>query len=158
MANYVAANTINIVNTTYENKDVLKNVDLFGVSWVNNSMYKAFYDCNELISVTNISATITNMQSCYTNCQKLTTIPDIPANVTDLSYTFQSCRCLNAIPTIPSSVTNIYKAFDGCVNANQDLYIRSKEIANATDCFINTTANSSQKEQLVQRISSLISC
>lgn len=141
MANYVAANTINIVNTTYENKDVLKNVDLFGVSWVNNSMYKAFYDCNELISVTNINSAITNMHSCYTNCQKLTTIPDIPANVTDLSYTFQSCRCLNAIPTIPSSVTNVYKAFDGCVNANQDLYIRSKEIANATDCFVNTTAN-----------------
>ena len=141
MSNYVAVNTINIVNTTYENKDILKNVDLFSVSWVNNSMYKAFYDCSELISVTNISATITNMQSCYANCQKLTTIPSIPGSVTDLSYTFQNCRCLTSIPTIPSSVTNLYKAFDGCVNANSDLYIRSKEISNATDCFINTTAN-----------------
>ena len=140
MTQYIEVNTINMANTTHTNKYNLVSVDLSELSWTNNDMSKAFYNCTNLTTVTNVVSNVTNMYQCYTNCKNLTNIPSIPNSVVDLAFSFQNCSNITSIPSIPLSTTKIYKTFDNCVSLAGDIRIRAQNITNATNAFINTEA------------------
>ena len=76
----------------------------------------AFYNCNNLISVT-IPNTIWSIQnSAFGNCSTLTSIniPDSASSIGD--YAFEGCSALPEI-TIPESVTSLgSSAFENCIN------------------------------------------
>lgn len=69
---YIPAEIVTISNTTYQNNTDIVSVDLQNTSFVNDSMYHAFYNCTSLETVTNINSNITNLEGAFYNCQNLT--------------------------------------------------------------------------------------
>ena len=107
--------SIVLKNTVYQNNKSIVNVDLQKVSWTNDNMIGAFYQCTNLYSVKNISNTVTNMIGAFANCNSL-----------------------KSIPTIPNSVTNIGYLFYNCNNLEGNLFIKSANITNASNAFSKT--------------------
>lgn len=121
-----------LVNTTYDNgitgtidfdedgnndeiNDILvENVDLAYVPWERNSMYCAFRNCRELVSVSNINENVKNMDFAFSNCIALPTPPEIPSSVISMSNTFSNCFALETAPEIPDNVENISHTFFNC--------------------------------------------
>lgn len=109
-------NTITIGETTYNDKSVLTSVNLKNVPWSNNSMDNAFWNCQNLTSVTNINQNVTSMSGTFSQCHNLVNVPAIPNSVTDMWAAFQSCNNLIDAPEIPNSVTSLWSTFEGCDN------------------------------------------
>ena len=74
----------------------------------------AFYDCNNLTSVTIPNSVTSIGLEAFFNCSALTSIT-IPENVSDIGkFAFSGCTSLTSL-TIPNSVTVIYSyAFQNC--------------------------------------------
>jgi len=68
-------------------------------------------------------------------CISLINVPLIPRSITNLWMTFYNCRSLVIAPEIPNSITDMYYTFYGCSNLTGNIYIRSNQISNATNCF-----------------------
>ena len=204
----VLGKNVYIDTNTFKNNKTVVNIDLCDVPWVNNSMFNAFYNCNNLTSVTNINQNVTSIayafRSCsnlvnapvignnvtnmygtfyncirlvnapiipnnvtsmvetfyycynlvnasvipnnvasmyqtFLNCRNLVNVPVIPNSVTDMAYTFSNCRNLVNVPVIPNSVTDMSRTFWNCSNLQGDIYIKSENITNATNCFNQTS-------------------
>lgn len=103
-----------ITNTTYQNNQNIRSVDLNYKPWVNNSMSLAFINCRNLQSVNNINNNITSMQAAFLKCISLVNAPVIPNSVTNMCQTFLECINLINAPTIPNSVTDLQGTFGGC--------------------------------------------
>ena len=100
----------------FANNRNITSVDLAYVPWTNNSMYYAFYNCNNLTSVTNINENITNMSYTFHNCKSLVNAPSISNSVTNMGWTFARCNNLVNAPVIPNSVTDMTYTFSECNN------------------------------------------
>ena len=76
--------------------------------------YRAFYDCENLTSVTIPNSVTSIGYRAFSNCVNLASVT-IPNSVTSIGeYAFSGCRNLTSV-TIPNSVTSIGKyAFSGC--------------------------------------------
>ena len=77
----------------------------------------AFYNCDNLTSVTFLSTNIRSMGNrIFSNCDNLTSVI-LPGNLQSIPHQmFYYCKKLESI-TIPESVTKIeYEAFAGCLN------------------------------------------
>ena len=181
----VLGKNVYIDTNTFKNNKTVVNIDLCDVPWVNNSMFNAFYNCNNLTSVTNINQNVTsiayafrscsnlvnapvignnvtNMYGTFYNCIRLVNAPIIPNNVTSMVETFYycynlvnasvipnnvasmyqtflNCRNLVNVPVIPNSVTDMSRTFWNCSNLQGDIYIKSENITNATNCFNQTS-------------------
>ena len=135
-------------NTPFYNNLNVKNVDLQGVLFRNNSMKNAFYNCRNLVSVQNISNNIkdmsntfsgcfnlnqnikipnsvTTMYGTFSNCYNLNQNIQIPSSVKDMAYTFRGCNRLNQSIQIPRSVAMLFETFARCYNFNQNIQIPS---------------------------------
>lgn len=114
MANYISADTVIISNTTFQNNVDIISVNLQNTPFVNNSMYRAFYNCTSLETVTNINSNITNLEGAFRQCSSMINPPSIPNGVTNLSWTFAYCSSLSNAPTIPSLVNSLDHTFYNC--------------------------------------------
>ena len=150
------------VNVPFYTKTEFNSVDLANVAFVNNDMTKAFYNCFNLTSVTNINENVTDMSGTFYNCNSLVNAPIIPnivinmcetfidcnnlenissiSNIVeDMNLTFYNCNSLVNAPIIPNSVTDMYRTFVNCFSLTGDIVIHSENISNAIDCFDNTS-------------------
>ena len=107
---------ITLVNTTYENKSVLEEVDLAFVPWENNSMDSAFRNCINLTNVINIHQNVNTMYQTFYECTNLVNAPEIPQNVTNLFRTFMDCHKLINVGMLPNNVDNMVSTFENCYN------------------------------------------
>ena len=112
----VLGKNVYINANTFKNNKTIVNIDLCDVPWVNNSMFNAFYNCNNLTSITNINQNVTNMSRTFQSCSNLVNVPVIPNSVTDMSSTFEECASLVNAPVIPNSVTDMYYTFFYCIS------------------------------------------
>lgn len=109
-------NSITLLNTTYQNRSDILDVDLVYTPWQNNDMSSAFVNCFNLTDVMHINNNITNMFQSFKFCTNLINAPTIPNSVSDLSWAFSYCNSLVNAPIIPNSVSNMSGAFSFCVN------------------------------------------
>lgn len=117
MTGFAGLKSIQIANTYFQNCSTVVNVNFNGVTYTNNDASYSFRNC------INLNDSIT-----------------LPNNVTNISHSFENCTNFNNVPTIPDSVKDISYSFDGCTNISGDIYITNPNITNATNCFINTSA------------------
>ena len=112
----IKINNANVRNTTFENKRNIRTIDCKDYQWENNDMSKAFANCYNLYSVTNINDSVTNMSRTFQRCYNIKTTPEMPLSINDMSETFEECLLLSSINEIPNNVTNMYGTFSGCTN------------------------------------------
>ena len=161
--NYVyPVNQLYISNNCYYNYQNITSVDLIHTPFVNNSMYNAFYNCQNLKSVTNINDNVKNMSYAFSECSNLVNAPVIPNSVINMSHTFYYCESLENAPVIPNSVVNMAYTFYCCSNitnapvipnsvvnmcgtfyccylTNAPTIPNSENITNAANCFEGTS-------------------
>ena len=116
MPTYINAKSVNIKTTIFFNNRNIISVNCNNVPWTNNTMVRAFHNCKNLTSISNLNDSVINMSGTFNSCNNLITPPTIPNSVTDMSNTFYRCYNLTSIPTIPNGVTNLTNAFQGCHN------------------------------------------
>ena len=109
----------------FYNHYTLTSVDLKKVPFKNNSMYRAFYNCQNLTSVNGINKNVTNMCGTFDSCYNLNQNIQIPNSVTNMANTFASCYSLNQNIQIPNSVTSMHGTFYYCTHLNQNIQIPS---------------------------------
>ena len=149
---------VSIGNIPFYNNQNIVSVDLNNVPFVYNSMYYAFYNCENLENVKKISNSVTNMDYAFYNCfnlinapvipnsvtdmyrtfygcQNIINAPVIPNSVTNMCYTFYDCRNIIDSPVIPNSVTDMRYTFYGCSNLAGNVIIYSDKVKNAVDTF-----------------------
>ena len=114
----VYANSI-ILDQTFLNNQVVVNVNCNNRTWLDNTMYGAFYNSRTIDSVTGLNNSVTNMTIAFGNCTNLKSSPTLPSNVTTLDSCFINCTNLTSTPTLPNSVVNLSATFYGCSNLIQ---------------------------------------
>ena len=117
MTGFANLQSIKVANTYFQNCSTVVNVNFNGITYTNNDASYGFRNC------INLNDSIT-----------------LPNGVTNISHSFENCTGFNNIPTIPDSVEDVSYSFDGCTNISGDIYITNPNITNATNCFINTSA------------------
>ena len=122
----------------YENLNV-KNVDLQGVKFRNNSMFRAFLNCQNLLKVKNISESVSNLDYTFRSCYNFNQNIQICNGITSLYGTFYSCIGLNQNIQIPNSVIDIRACFGGCSKLNQNI-----QIPNSVNYMVSTFDGCSQ--------------
>lgn len=105
-----------------------------------NNLTGTFSGCVNLTVAPTIPANVTSLLRTFENCSKLTVSPVLSSSITGLPSTFKGCTNLSSVPNIPSSVTSMMYTFDGCTSLSGNINIESESIANAVNCFANTTA------------------
>ena len=103
-----------VVNSTFGNRQDIRKVNCIYRPWYNNSMSYAFYNCYNLINVSQLNNNINNMSYAFQNCYNLVGISKFPNNVRNIVGTFQNCENITNIPTLPTSITSIVNTFYGC--------------------------------------------
>ncbi len=115
---YYGSSTSYITDNTYYIPSSLKSVTITG----GNILYGAFYNCNNLTSIT-IPDSVTSIGNyAFYSCKSLVsiTIPDSVTSIGDFAFDF--CTSLVSI-TIPDSVTSIGNyAFYGCTSLVSIIY------------------------------------
>ena len=142
-------------NTPFYNNPNIISVDLQEVPFRNNSMHNAFYNCQNLVSIKNISSSVTNMSSAFFNCYNLNQNIQIPSSVTSMSSTFYWCKNLNQNIRIPNSVTSMYRTFSSCNNLNQNIQIPSS-VTNMSQTF-SSCYNLNQNIQIPSSVTNMSS-
>ena len=122
-----------ITNTTYQNNQNIRSVNLNYKPWINNNMYNAFQNCSNLQNVTNINNNIINMYHTFYNCISLVNAPIIPNSVTNMAYTFAFCSNLVNASVIPNSVTDMKWTFTFC-----EKLVNVPEISNSVTTMAST--------------------
>ena len=118
-------------------------VDFSYVPFINNWMLWTF-DVRDgytssLQSVSKINPFTVWMVECFKNCTNFTTLDAFPKYLIDMSGCFMNCTSLQTVPTIPDSVEYMISTFEGCTSLTGNIIIESSEVAEADDCFANTS-------------------
>ena len=142
-------------NTPFFNNPNVTSVDLQGVPFRNNNMYKAFNNCRNLIAANNIPNSVTNMDSTFYECFNLKQNIQIPNSVTSMASTFYDCFNLNQNIQIPNSVTNMYATFYYCNTLNQNIKIPNS-VTNMSSTF-SYCQNLNQNIQIPNSVTSMSS-
>lgn len=126
------------------------------------TLNSTFSSCTKLTTAPTIPNSVVHMRGTFASCRNLTSIPTIPDSVEDLWYTFAGCSNITAAETISHNATNIsqmflicpnlataninstyvndmFMTFKGCTSLTGNIYIKSYDITNATDCFNGTS-------------------
>ena len=87
-----------------------------------------FFNCSELISVSEIPDMATNMAHAFRKCLKFNQPVTIPKTATSLHQTFRDNINFNSLVTIPedANVEDMYYAFINCKNFDQPITIPKK--------------------------------
>lgn len=109
-------NTIVLNSSAFHNNKTVVSIDCNNINWKNNSTYHAFYNCINLVEVSNIANSVTNMYMTFSQCSNLVNAPTIPNSATDIAYCFYNCNNLKNASAIPNSVTNMADTFSFCTN------------------------------------------
>ena len=160
--NYVhQIKTVSLQNDCYANINYLNTVNLHDIVFVNNSAVNAFYNCQNLHSVYNISNTVTdishafasdnnllvtptvpdsvvNMYRAFYGCSNIVTPPVIPNSVTDITWCFEGASRMSAIPTVPDSVVQCVAAFKDCANTTNTYGNYINNVTGVDFTFYNT--------------------
>ena len=99
-------------------------------------MAACFYGCTSLAQAPVIPNSVRNMGRCFYDCTRLTQAPVIPNSVTDMGYSFRGCTSLTQAPVIPNSVTNMDKCFCICTSLTQAPAIPNS-VTNMEGCFLS---------------------
>lgn len=124
MPNYIYDITnIQLNPNTYTNTEI-EHLNLRNVPWVNNSMYNAFSNCTNIITVSNIERNVVNIAGTFSECYKLEAVNDLPDTCDgNLTNTFRNCRSLVDAPRLPANCTELRSdlsyTFVGCSNLVQ---------------------------------------
>ena len=102
-------------------------------------MKLCFYNCSNLVSLSEIPSGVTSMIGCFGGCTSLTQAPEIPSGVTDMTACFYGCTSLSEAPDIPSTVTNMTSCFEGCTSLTQAPDIPST-VTDMSSCFYGCTS------------------
>ena len=102
-------------------------------------MSSCFFDCNNLVQISEIPNSVTDMTSCFYYCTSLTQAPVIPNSVTNMKGCFFGCKNLTQAPVIPNSVTSMGGCFCGCTSLTQAPAIPNS-VTNMTSCFYGCTS------------------
>lgn len=122
-----------------DNTDIVS-VDFNYASFTYGDMCSVCGHCPNLISASNISNNVVNLSQSFEYCTNLSTPPSIPNSVTDMDRTFFGCSSLVNAPIIPNNVEKMQYSFSNCYNLTGDIHIKSPFVANADNCFSNTTS------------------
>ena len=102
-------------------------------------MEYSFGVCNSLVNAPDIPNSVVNMVNTFFRCSALLKMPNIGSNVVNMSYAFYDCSALTTATNIPASVKNMTGTFKGCGFLGGNIYIYSKDIYSASECFNGTT-------------------
>ncbi len=80
------------------------------------NMELCFYNCKNLVQISEIPNSVINMDCCFSGCTSLTQAPVIPNSVTYMGSCFSGCTSLTQAPVIPNSVTYMNTCFSGCTS------------------------------------------
>ena len=126
----------------------ITSMDLSNAAFISNCMYKAFYNCTALNSVTNINSDVVDMSSTFTGCSNLTSVSSLPIRLKTLGGTVYkdtlnvggafANTALTAVPIIPSTVTNMLGTFANCTSLVSAGTIPSGVI-DMRFCYMNCT-------------------
>ena len=110
------------------------------------SLYRTFYNLNDLVETPKIPVTIKNMyatfEKCkiqkilipsnvsvldwtFSGCSQLKYVSDIPDGVYTMRGTFADCSSLETAPIIPQSVIDCYQTFIRCSSLNGKLILNA---------------------------------
>lgn len=87
-----------------------------GVRFRNNSMYRAFYNCGNLESVSGLPDDVSIIDEAFRDCMNLISVDGLPSGVIDMEKAFSGCTRLAKAPEIPQGARNLYGAFQNCKN------------------------------------------
>ena len=87
-----------------------KTVDYVGLPFEDNSMYNEFKNNQNIVSVSNISSSVTNMVGAFAYCNNISTVANIPSNAT-LYSSKSSAYCYGYDTTQGSSQGQEYKIY-----------------------------------------------
>ncbi len=108
------------------------------------NMYGAYYNCNALRGAAAIGANVKDASYAYYNCRYINgTAPCSSNNITNLAYAFYYCHNITSPGNIGANVTNMAYCFYNCNKwtANFNMYIYSRNVVNAVNCFYNKYAS-----------------
>lgn len=125
--------------SVFRNNQNVVAVDLRNIPFFNGNMSSAFWNCQNLTSVSNINPSITNMATTFAMCQKLKQGVQVPDSVEYMDYTFAYCSNFSQPIQIPSTAQSLGQTFDGCTNFSDDVIVYSNKIYNARGIFNNTS-------------------
>ena len=97
-------------------KSTLTAIDLGNAPWETSNLYRAFYGCYKLQTITNINNNVYDMSRAFDGCSNLISIDYLPSNTQELAYCFDGCSNLTTPPVIPNSVKHIQGCFSKCYN------------------------------------------
>lgn len=138
MPNYIDANSVKINTSMFKNNQAIISIDCNNVSWNNYNMYNSFYNCRNLVTVTNINDATNNLFQTFCHCISLTGENlVIPSAATNMEATFWNCSKLINAPTIPNSVTSIIECFGCCGNLVNAPDVIPNNITNLAGTFYN---------------------
>lgn len=139
---YIGNNPNAIVPGCIDNKKVFSNGRLFsenGIiqsvkyepgSYISN-MTEDFFSCTNLREVGNLPYYANNLTNAFAECRQLTTLPDLHEGVEIIAGICRNCVSMVTLPNVPTSVTQMSYAFYGTEISRGDVYIKSRQIANA---------------------------
>lgn len=102
-------------------------------------MDDTFFYCYNITTPPVLPTSITFLRTTFCACYNLISAPVIPNNVTNMYGTFWSCNRISQAPIIPENVTTVDYLFASCTNLTGDITIKSTEITNAVNCFLDTS-------------------
>lgn len=103
-------------------------------------MDDAFFYCHSITIPPILPTNITSLRTTFCDCYNLISAPVIPNNVTDMYGTFWGCSRMSQAPIVPENVTKVAYLFASCTNLTGDITIKSTEITNAVNCFLDTSS------------------
>ena len=103
------------------------------------NMELCFYNCKNLVQISEIPNSVTNMEGCFVGCTSLTQAPVIPNSTTNMFCCFSGCTSLIQAPAIPNSVTNMNLCFCCCTSLTQAPVIPNS-VTTMGSCFYGCTS------------------
>ena len=98
-----------------------------------------FYNCKNLVQISEIPNGVIYMSRCFSGCESLTQAPVIPNSIKNMHECFRGCTSLTQAPVIPNRVTDMEGCFLNCTSLTQAPVIPSS-VTNMEGCFLNCTS------------------
>lgn len=110
-------------NRPFYNNQNITSVGLNNVPWVNNNMAYGFFNCSNLIYISDINPYVNTIAVTFQNCYNFNQPIQVPNSVTNMYSTFYRCNNFNAPVFLGNSVETLFQTFSHCTNFNQPIQI-----------------------------------
>lgn len=103
--------------------------------------YLAYSNCGLITDAPDLTncSHITQAYGMFSGCTSLRNVQYLPESLTTIYNMFTNCSSLQTVPGFGNSVVNAMSTFDGCTSLTGDIYINSSNVADVTNCFMNTS-------------------